>query len=186
MSPFVFLILLSTAPIAQPKPTSYTSFFTDQTMRVDYFHTGTAAEEHYSVDRIINDGRWAGSKTILLNELNRGLYFYEITDQHSRRPVYSRGFVSIFGEWQTIGEAKENWGTFHESVRFPWPKEPVVLTVKKRNDKNEFSNIWSIAIDTASRKVNPAEYASPYKSTNYIENGNPNSHVDIVIMGDGY
>ncbi len=186
LPPFALLILLTIATIAQPKPTSYNSFFTDQTMRVDYFHTGTATEEHFSVDRIINDGRWAGSKTILLDELNRGLYFYEITDQQSGRPIYSRGFASIFGEWQTIGEAKENWGTFHESVRFPWPKVPVVLTIKKRNDRNEFSNIWSITIDPASRKVNPAEYASPYKSWNYIENGNPNIHVDIVILGDGY
>ena len=185
--PFFLLLLVASATYSQPQPVSaYGSYFEDNTMRVDYFHTGNAGEEHFSVDRIINDGHWAGSKSVLLDDLNRGLYFFEITDQQSGRPIYSRGFASIFGEWQTIGEAKENWGTFHESVRFPWPIAPVNLTIKKRNDKNEFVDIWSTEIDPASRKVNPAEYESPYKSWNYIENGNPNNHVDIVILGDGY
>jgi len=183
--PLSFLLLFTLA-VSSQSTSFYAEYFSDQTMRFDYFHTGTAAEEHFSVDRIINDGRWAGSKTILLDDLNRGLYFFEVSDEQSGIPLYSRGFASIFGEWQTIGEAKENWGTFHESVRFPWPKLPVVLTIKKRNNKNEFTDIWSTIINPASRKVNPAEYASPYKSWNYIENGNPNNHVDIVILGDGY
>ncbi len=135
---FIFTLTVN----AQPAIPSYDAFFTDQTMRVDYFHTGTAEEEHFSVDRIINDGPWAGSKTILKDDLNRGLYFFEVTDEQSGQPIYSRGFASIFGEWQTIGEAKKIWGTFHESVRFPWPKLPVILTIKKRNDKNEFTDIW--------------------------------------------
>jgi hypothetical protein len=183
---FFSLFFFTWLASAQPAPKAYDAFFSDQTMRVDYFHTGTAAEEHFMVDRILNDGQWAGSKTILLDDLNRGLYFYEVTDAQSGQQIYSRGFASIFGEWQTIGEAKESWGTFHESVRFPWPKMPVVLTIIKRNDKNEFTNLWSTTIDPASRKVNPAEYSSPYLSWNYIDNGNPNQKVDIVILGDGY
>ena len=185
--PLFLLFFVTSAAIPQPQPTSvYGSYFNDNTLRVDYFHTGDAGEEHFSVDRIINDGGWAGSKTVLLDELNRGLYFFEVSDLQTGRPIYSRGFASIFGEWQTIGEAKEKWGTFHESVRFPWPKGPVILTIKKRNSKNEFEDIWSTEIDPESRGVNPAEYHSPYKSWGYIQNGDPNNHVDIVILGDGY
>ncbi len=165
---------------------NYDHYFTDATMRFDYFHSGTATEEHFSPDRILNDGTWAGSKTILLDDLNRGLYFVEIKDEETMKPIYSRGFGSIFGEWQTIPEAKEQWGTFHESVRLPWPKNPVVLTIKKRNNKNEFVPLWTYTIDPASRQANPASYESPYDSWVLIENGSPNNHVDIVILGDGY
>jgi Peptidase M64 N-terminus len=35
--------------------------------------------------------------------------------------VYSRGFSSIFGEWETTGEAKSLARTFQESLRFPMP-----------------------------------------------------------------
>lgn len=37
-------------------------------MRVDYFHSGTDTEEHFSIDRIISDGEWGGSLNIMLDE----------------------------------------------------------------------------------------------------------------------
>lgn len=162
----------------------FNRFFTHETMRVDYFHSGTAAEEHFSPDRILNDGAWAGSETILLDQLNRGLYFFKITDTLTGTLLYSRGFASIFGEWQSIGDP--NWGTFHESVRFPWPKLPVKLTIEKRDAKNNFEAIWSTVIDPKARMVNPSVFKGNYKSFPYIENGNTADHVDVVILGDGY
>lgn len=166
------------------KTANYSRFFTGETMRVDYFHTGTASEEHFSLDRILNDGDWAGSETVLLDGLNRGLYFFKITDTLTNTLLYSRGFASVFGEWQSIGDPA--WGTFHESVRFPWPKLPVKLTIEKRDAKNNFVAIWSTVIDPKSRIVNPSVLKSTYKTFPYIENGKSANHVDIVILGDGY
>jgi len=162
----------------------YDKYFTTATMRVDYFHTGTASEEHFSLDRVLNDGAWPGSRLVLLDELNRGLYFYKITDTLTNTLLYSRGFASVFGEWQTIGDPA--WGTFHESVRFPWPKLPVRLTIEKRDAKNNFAEVWSIVIDPKARIVNPAVLQSTYKSFTYVDNGKADNHVDIVILGDGY
>ena len=163
---------------------NFTQYFTVETMRVDYFHTGTATEEHFSLDRILNDGPWAGSQTVLLDELNRGLYFFKITDTLTNTLLYSRGFASVFGEWQSTGDP--NWGTFHESVRIPWPKLPVKLTIEKRDAKNNFVAVWSTIIDPKARNVNPSVLKSAYKSFTYIENGKAANHVDIVILGDGY
>jgi hypothetical protein len=170
----------------QNKNSRYSQYFTGQTMRMDYFHTGTASEEHFSVDRILNDGVWAGSQTVLLDELDRGLYFFKVTDTLSNTLLYSRGFASIFGEWQSIPEAATSWGTFNESLRFPWPTVPVKLSIEKRDAKNNFVPIWSTVIDPRSRMVNPSVLKSTFKTFPYIENGNPANHVDIVILGDGY
>lgn len=183
---FLFLLfasgLLSFAQ--QNKSVAYNQYFTAETMRVDYFHTGTTTEEHFSLDRILNDGVWAGSETILLDELNRGAYFFKITDTLTNTLLYSRGFGSVFGEWQSTGDPA--WSTFHESVRFPWPKLPVKLTIEKRDAKNNFVAIWSTIIDPKSRIVNPSLLKSSYKNYSYIDNGKPSNHVDIVILGDGY
>jgi len=176
------LSLLSFA--RQNKSVNYHQYFTAETMRVDYFHTGTVAEEHFSLDRILNDGAWGGSETVLLDELNRGAYFFTITDTLTNTLLYSRGFGSVFGEWQSIGDPE--WGTFHESVRFPWPKLPVKLTIEKRDAKNNFVAIWSIVVDPKSRIVNPSVLKSTYKNYSYIDNGKATNHVDIVILGDGY
>jgi hypothetical protein len=165
---------------------AFNKYFSDKTMRVDYFHSGTATEEHFATDKIVSDGIWSGSKIQLIDDLRLGLYFFEVVDRDSGLLLYSRGFASIFGEWQTIPEAGEKWGTFHESIRFPWPLKPVTVILQKRDSLNNFSTIWMTDIDPASRQVNPADLVPSHKVDIISEAGPPDKKVDIVILGDGY
>ena len=183
----ILLIMISVSALfGQDRKPDFDALFSDETMRVDYFHSGLATEEHFAIDRIVNDGTWPGSKTMLLDELNRGLYFYEVYDVASGEMIYSRGFASIFGEWQTTPEAKTDWGTYHESVRFPWPLHPVDLVIKKRDAKNDFQEIYRYSINPEARSVNPAPLDLGLNTYTYLDNGDPNTKVDIVILGDGY
>jgi hypothetical protein len=165
---------------------SYGSYFLDKTMRIDYFHSGTAKEEHFATDRVVSDGIWSGSKKTLIDELELGLYFFEVIDKESKVLLYSRGFASVFGEWQSIPEANEKWGTFHESLRLPWPKKPITVLLKKRDPANNFSTIWTTDIDPAWRQVNPADLLHSNKVYIIAENGPIDQKVDLVILGDGY
>lgn len=164
----------------------FDSWFLDKTMRLDYYHSGTSREEHFAIDQVVTDGPWGGSRTQLADELELGLYFFEIHDNITGRMLFSRGFASIFGEWQTIPEAEKQWGTFHESLRFPWPKNPFTLSVKKRDGENRFQVIWTTPIDPASRLVNLSAPAKKYKVDVICENGAASNKVDLVILGDGY
>lgn len=164
----------------------YDEFFAENTMRLDYFHSGNMKEEHFATDRVVSDGGWPGSKTLLIDSLELGLYFFEVTDKESGTLLYSRGFASVFGEWQTTPEADSVWGTFHESLRFPWPLKPVSVILKKRDADNKFQTIWSTSIDPASRQVLKADKPHPEKVDVIMENGPANQKVDIVILGDGY
>lgn len=186
LSILILVVIFFSIKVQSQDNVPFDAFFKDKTMRVDYFHSGMADEEHFAVDRILSDGTWSGSKTVLLDELNRGLYFFEVQNLETGTPLYSRGFSSIFGEWQTIPEAKEKWGTFHESIRFPWPKKPVKVIMKKRDDKNNFVKIWETEVDPVSRAVNPAELHNNHKTFDYMVNGPAEDKVDIVILGDGY
>lgn len=160
--------------------------FAARTMRVDYFHSGTATEERVSLDRTVSDGPWPGSRTRLVDDTNLGKYLFEVTDRATNRLLYSRGFSSIYGEWETTGEAKKVWRTFHESLRFPWPKRPVQVTLKKRDAENVFREIWATAIDPNSRFVTPADVAPRGRVWTVFENGPPAEKVDLLILGDGY
>jgi len=160
--------------------------FTGRTMRVDYFHSGTATEEHISLDRIVADGPWPGSRTRPIDDLNLGKFLFEVTDRASNRLLYSRGFSSIYGEWETTGEAKKTWRTYHESLRFPWPKRQVQVTLKKRDAENVFREIWATAIDPNSRFVVLADAVPAGRVWTIFENGPPADKVDLLILGDGY
>ena len=80
---------------------SFDNYFLDKTMRLDYFHSGTAAEEHFAKDRIVSDGIWSGSKKSLMDDIKLGLYFFEVIDKESKILLYSRGFgVGCFSPYK--------------------------------------------------------------------------------------
>ena len=105
-----------------------------RTLRVDYYHTGTATTEVFSLDRIVVEPTpWPGNPARAVDDTNLGKYLFEVVDRASNRVVYSRGFASIYGEWETTGEAKATARTFQESLRFPMPAAPVQVVLKKRD-----------------------------------------------------
>jgi hypothetical protein len=160
--------------------------FITKTMRVDYFHTGRWDVEIVSLDRVVSDGAWAGSLTRLVDDTNLGKYLFEVIDPGTNRVIYSRGFASIYGEWETTAQARSVYRTFHESLRFPWPRRPVQIVLKKRDDRNAFHEIWSTTVDPDSRFVNAADPAPRDNMWAVLESGPPTEKVDVVLLGEGY
>jgi IgA Peptidase M64/Peptidase M64 N-terminus len=164
---------------------SATSSVAPRTMRLDYYHTGTATEEHFSLDRIVIEPLpWAGGKPI--DDTNLGKYFFEVVDRKTNLPVYSRGFASIYGEWELTGEAKTATRTFHESLRFPAPDGPVQVVLKKRDARNAFREVWSVLVDPKDMFVDTSKPASPGPLLEIQKSGDPAEKVDFLIVGDGY
>ncbi|HXU44506.1 MAG TPA: M64 family metallopeptidase, partial [Thermoanaerobaculia bacterium] len=156
-------------------------------MRVDYFHTGNATTEMFAVERtVLEPLPFPGNPRRPLDETNLGLYFFEVIDRASNRAIYSRGFASVFGEWQTTDPAKEGWGTFSESFRFPAPEKPVRISLKKRDAKNDFREIWSFPVDPADMFVDTSLPAPPGALLALEKHGDPADKVDFLILGDGY
>src|SRR5215470_1479679 len=115
-----------------------------ETMRVDYYHSGNAEREIFSLGRVVIEPLpWPGDLSQAIDNSNLGKYFFEVRDQKTRRVLYSRGFASIFGEWEQTDEAKTVNRTFEESFRFPAPTAPVDIVLKKRDAKNAFVDIWT-------------------------------------------
>ncbi len=167
--------------------TDFDTHFTGSTLRFDYYHSGTATNEHISLDEVRLEGQWPGSRTQLIDNTNMGKYFFEVLDAATGSPIYSRGFASIYGEWETTGEAHDGiWRTLHESMRFPEPKAPVTLILKKRGNDGNFSSIYSGDIDPAGRTINRSKITTQGKVWSLFENGAPAEKVDLLILGDGY
>jgi hypothetical protein len=178
--------LLALALLADPGPASDS---TPRTMRVDYYHTGDASQEHFSLDRVVVEPlAWPGNPARPVDDTNLGKYLFEVIDPTTNRVVYSRGFASVFGEWETTGEANGMWRTFHESLRFPAPAAPVQVVLKKRDARNAFHEVWSLPVDPADPFVDPSSPpASAAGALLEIErNGSSAQKVDFLILGDGY
>ena len=166
---------------------TFDQLFTDRTMRVDYFHTSTPkGDEIIALDRVVNDGPWPGSRTQLVDTSNLGKYYFEVIDRETNQVIFSRGFASVFGEYETTPEAKERAATFHESLRFPWPKVPVQVVLKKRDKEQALQQVWSTLVDPNSRFVNPAPNKPAGRVWSYLDNGPASQKVDLLVIGEGY
>ncbi|HEY8539770.1 MAG TPA: IgA Peptidase M64, partial [Steroidobacteraceae bacterium] len=158
-----------------------------RTMRVDYVHSGNALNEHFALSRILIEPlTWPGNPARPIDTTNRGVNLFEVVDPKTQRVLYSRGYSTIFGEWQSTEEAQKVTRAFEESLRFPMPTQPVRIRVLKRDERNEFSVVWSFDIDPSStdiiREMPPAP-ATPIAIRN---SGQPSEKVDLLILGDGY
>jgi hypothetical protein len=170
-----FILMLAPLSAAEPR-----------TLRLDYFHAGGASEERFSRDAVVGEGPWAGNPGRPLDELNLGKYLFEVTDRITNRVVYSRGFASLFGEWEATTEAKESPRTFHESLRFPEPAGPVQVAVKKRGKDGAFREVWSVSVDPKDPTIDQSS-PSPAVTVWAVEkNGEPRDKVDLLLLGDGY
>lgn len=183
----MYRILLFILSISFSQNVIYNDYFTDNTLRFDYFHSGVADTQCVSLDELRLEGTWSGSKTNLIDEMELGLYRFEVIDIESEQMIYAYAFASIFGEWQTTGEAADGvWRTIHESQQFPEPKQPFRLVLKKRNPNDTYNTIYNAEQDPASRFVNRSSIANNDKVWKIFNNGSPNNKVDILILGDGY
>jgi hypothetical protein len=167
--------------------TAATSFAAPQTMRLDYFHTGDAKHETFSFDRVVIEPLpWPGDISKSIDNTNYGKYFFEVRDQKTGRVLYSRGFASIYGEWETTDEANKIMRSFSESLRFPAPDAPVDIVLRKRDAKNVWKDAWKFSIDPKDIFVDRSKATAPARLIPIQKMGDPATKVDLLLLGDGY
>ncbi len=163
------------------------TFAAPQTIRLDYYHTGDAKRELFSIDRIVIEPLpWPGDLSKAIDDTNLGKYFFEVRDQKSGLTLYSRGFASVYGEWETTDEAKTIQRTFSESLRFPAPDAPVNIVLKKRDGQNNWSVIWTTVIDPRDMFIDRSKQTAPPPLVPIQKMGDPATKVDLLLLGDGY
>ena len=158
-----------------------------QTLRVDYGHTGDAAAERFGLDRVVLEPLpWPGDLGKTLDTSNLGKYYFEVADKATGKMLYSRGFASIYGEWETTDEAKTLSRSFSESLRFPQPAGPVHIQVKKRDAQNAFQTVWSFDLDPKDPLIERTAAPDAGGLISLQKSGPSADKVDLLILGDGY
>lgn len=165
----------------------YDAIFTADTLRVDLYHTGNATEEIFTVDRLLVEGPWPGSRTRLVDGFNLGRHFVKVYDAASGELLFSHGYDSYFGEYRTTDPAAKGiWATFQETVRFPLPKAKVRMVLEVRQKDQALKPVFTIEIDPDSIRV---LRKPPEKGVTVIDalvSGDPSKKVDIAIIAEGY
>lgn len=181
------LLLVATTGVAEDPFATFNAFFVDRTLRVDYLHVGNASEEIFVLDRLVEQGVWAGSRIHLVDGYDNGRCVAKVYDLASGKLLFSRGFDSIFGEYQTTDQAARGVRrAYHESVLMPMPRAKVRFALELRGADRRRVEAWSIEIDPSSweivrEKPDPSVLVIPVHVS-----GDPHGKLDVAILGEGY
>jgi len=170
---------------AQPK---YGDYFTDEALRVDLIHSGTAGKEVFGIDEIVAEPIWPGARVHLIDPTGYGKYRFRAFDAATGREIFSQGYCTLFGEWLTTAEAGDGvWRSMTEPLRLPYPRAPIELALEGRADKTgEFVEIQRFEIDTTAYDVRRER--NVWFDVVELHGGaaDPAAAVDVVIVPDGY
>jgi len=181
------LVALTAGCARAQKGPSFDDWFVDRTMRVDYYHAGDASGEAVTLDRVYDQGIWAGSRAHLIDPFNLGRYLVKVYDEASGTLIFSKGYDSYFGEYRTSGPALQGVRrTYHESALLPYPKKPVRFTVEARDRQNAYKLLFSESVDPAAATVVREALVPGVKVLKVLESGHPRRKVDVAIVAEGY
>lgn len=177
-----FLLLLSLTIGVQAQ---FKDNFKNKTLRIDYIHSGSADVEYYEFDTLNAEKYWGGSKTNLIDKFDYGNYKFEVYDAEDNELLYSRGYSSLFREYQATPEGKTNIKAFDETVVFPYPKHAVNIVFYSRNKDMGWDKEYIIPINPKTRDIKKNKQKK-FKKSKIHYSGNPNTKLDIVIIAEGY
>jgi hypothetical protein len=176
------LLLLSQLTMAQP---GFDDYFSDKTMRFDFILAGNSMATKVFPVSIREEPFWSGSLNKLTDTFNYGNLRYEIYDAVTGTMIYSKGFCTLYQEWQTTAEAKKIERSFHEVATFPFPKNKVNFVLSIRGRDGLFSKLYETVIDPASYFI-IREKADAALATRIYGTGDPHSSLDIAFLSEGY
>ena len=187
-APFVLVCVLLAAVITGVAcAADFDDFFVDATLRIDYHHTGDATHEYMALDELWQQGIYAGSRTRLVDDLDLGRYYAKLYDTASGELIWSRGFDSYFGEWQTTTPAAEGvLRTYHESALAPFPKAPVEFALESRGNDGVLSEVFRTTIEPADPMIRRDPAPAGIIVVEAAIGGDAHGCVDVVILGEGY
>jgi len=163
--------------------TKYDDLFKNHTLRFDFYHVGNSDTEKIIFGELIEEAIWGGNKVNLVDTLNLGEYKLSIFLNDI--VIYSKGFSTLFKEWQTTKEAKKIDRSYSGTVIFPYPKNSVTLKLYSRNKESIFTEIYKLEIDPDNYFIREESYAK-YDVEKIKYSGLSSEKYDIVFLPEGY
>ncbi len=164
---------------------NFDDFFTSKTLRMDYLRAGTADTTFIFIRQFKEEPFWGGPRTNLIDPFNFGTYRLMVYDSVTNKLIYSKGYASLYREWQTTKEAKKTQRGFVESLIMPYPKNTIKIVLQARNWELEFFNEFEIFLNPENYFINE-ESPPDFDYQKIVDNGPAQNKVDIVFIPEGY
>ncbi|MGZ2371135.1 M64 family metallopeptidase [Ancylomarina sp. YFZ004] len=163
----------------------FDTYFEHKTLRIDYLLGGNAKEQTVFLQNLKKEAHWGGTTKNLVDSFNYGNFRYKLVDKTSGTLIYSRGFGSLFQEWQATPEAKTLNRSYYQVNVMPFPKNKVQFIIDYRNRDGVFVKLFEYEIDPTNYFILD-ETAIKVEHSKIIGNGDSDSCIDVAFIAEGY
>lgn len=140
----VLLFVITFSLLSRAQNVNFAQYFQNEgSLRMDVFQCGDADSSHYVFERFIIEPHFGGSKVNLIDPFNFGTNRVKVVDAQTNTLIYSRGYNTLFREWQTTPEASSMERCYEESVSVPRPIHEAYIILEIRNFNGEFEEVFS-------------------------------------------
>lgn len=184
---FSIFILLNFASVLLGSCTATTPFdslFYRRTLRLDFQLAGDAHSAQAFFGALRDEPQWGGSRSQLIDHTGWGAYRVVMLSA-AGDTLYTRGFCTLFQEWQSTAEASTLARAFQQSVVMPYPRRPVVVHIEERRADNLFHPILQLSVQPDSPAIirDAPVVGQPVE---VMINGDVAACVDVVFVAEGY
>lgn len=164
----------------------FNTYFEQKTLRIDFTLSGNATFQTAAIEQMREEPTWGGPMKNLIDKFGYGGYYVNVFDKKSNELIYSRGFNTLFEEWLSTDQAKEETQAWTNTITIPYPKQEIVFEILARDKKDmQFHSLLKQTVDPASIFIDRGKL----KANNVFsiqKKGNPANKVDLVFVAEGY
>ena len=182
----LFLTLICAVAAVAVSAQSFSDYFANKTLRIDYVFAGNAENQIVALDELATSDGWAGRRVNLDRIPVRGNGELKLIDAKSGKTIYRTSFSSLFQEWLVTEEASQTTKSFEATFLVPFPKQEVFAEITLLDNKGEKQTSLRHRIlpdDKLIRKMNGRETA-PHEYL--LKSGSAEECIDIAIVAEGY
>lgn len=115
----------------------FETYFTDQTLRIDYTFSGNKDSQQIAVGQLNVSPRWYGKRQRLAELPVEGYGQITVRDHRSQKVIYRNSFSTLFQEWLSYPELAGTPQSFENVFLTPMPIDTADITVTLMNNRRE-------------------------------------------------
>ncbi len=177
--------ILTICTLTASGQTIFEKYFTDKVLRFDFMLAGNSQKTEVYPVEMKEEPIFGGSHENLIDPFDYGNFKYEVFDAAENKLIYSRGFCTLFQEWQTTSEARTMERSFYEVATMPYPRNKVRFILSLREKTGNFSKLYETVIDPADYYIRKEKTVNTAVSRIYGQ-GDPQKCVDLAFVAEGY
>lgn len=182
----LFLVSATVAFTVNVTAQDFNNSFDDQTLRLDYIFSGSRTSQQISLDQLSVSPHWYGKRVRLADVPVEGNGQIVVRDKKTGQVIYRNSFSTLFQEWLSYDESRDNCRSFENVFLVPMPKDTADVTVNLFNNRRELVTTMThrvVPTDILIRRIGNGD-VTPYVTLQRAED--TTRCINVAFVAEGY